>query len=120
MAVQAKLTKSTTREQSLSRKDRRREEGRNKSVTLTAVPQTAQVSLLGNRQIVQTEPKATEQVAYLLRKIQKKGQIFLPLEMSKDRTAARVFEENRSPPEDSAGTVVFSKNGFVAVAGAPD
>jgi len=29
--------------------------------------QPAQVSLLGNRDVAQTEPKATEQVAYLLR-----------------------------------------------------
>lgn len=76
-----------------------------------------QVSLLGNRDVVQGEPKATEQVAYLLRQIQKKGQIFLPLELVKDKAAALVYRENRSPPENSAGTVVFSKNGFVSVAG---
>ena len=46
--------------------------------------QSTQVSLLGNKNIIQKEPKVTEQVAYLLRQIQKKGQIFIPLENVKD------------------------------------
>jgi len=74
------------------------------------------VSLLGNRDVVQTEPKATEQVAYLLRQIQKKGQIFLPLEQVQEKSASLVYRENKNPPENNAGTVVFSKNGFVSVA----
>ena len=75
-----------------------------------------QVSLLGNRDVAQTEPKATEQVAYLLRQIQKKGQIFLPLEQVHEKNSTLVFRENKCPPENNAGTVVFSKNGFVSVA----
>jgi hypothetical protein len=27
-----------------------------------------------------------------------------------------MFKENKNPPENNAGTVVFSKNGFVSVA----
>jgi hypothetical protein len=77
---------------------------------------TTQVSLLGNRAALQKEPKATEQVAYLLRQIQKKGQIFLPLEQVKDPNSHLMFKENKQPPEDNAGVVVFSKNGFVSVA----
>ena len=78
--------------------------------------QMTQVSLLGNRDIAQTEPKATEQVAYLLKQIQKKGQIFLPLEADNDPNSSLVFKENKNPPENNAGVVVFSKNGFVSVA----
>jgi len=78
--------------------------------------QTTQVSLLGNRAAPQKEPKATEQVAYLLRQIQRKGQIFLPLEQVKDPNSHLMFKENKHPPEDNAGVVVFSKNGFVSVA----
>lgn len=74
------------------------------------------MSLLGNRNIAQIEPKATEQVAYLLRQIQKRGQIFLPLETVKDKHSSIMFKENKNPPENNAGTVVFSKNGFVSVA----
>lgn len=46
-----------------------------KKTAVSAAPksQTTQVSLLGNRQVAQKEPKATEQVAYLLRQIQKRG-----------------------------------------------
>jgi hypothetical protein len=46
-----------------------------KKTAVSAAPksQTTQVSLLGNRQVAQQEPKATEQVAYLLRQIQKRG-----------------------------------------------
>lgn len=79
-----------------------------------------QVSLLGNREVLQAEPKAAEQVAYLLRQIQKKSQIFLPLEHVKDKSSALVYRENRAPPENSAGAVVFSENGFVSVAADPN
>lgn len=76
-----------------------------------------QVSLLGNKHVVQKDVKATEQVAYLLRQIQKKGpQVFLPLERVKDPNSHLMFRENKKPPEDHAGMVVFSKNGFVSLA----
>lgn len=34
----------------------------------------------------------------------------------KDPNSHLMFKENKHPPEDNAGIVVFSKNGFVSVA----
>ncbi len=57
--------------------------------------QSTQVSLLGNKNIIQKEPKVTEQVAYILRQIQKKGQIFIPLENVKDPNSNLIYKENK-------------------------
>ena len=52
-----------------------------------------------------------------MRQIQKKGpQVFLPLERVKDPNSHLMFRENKKPPEDHGGMVVFSKNGFVSLA----
>jgi hypothetical protein len=40
----------------------------------------------------------------------------LPLEQVKDPNSHLMFKENKNPPENNAGVVVFSKNGFVSVA----
>jgi len=40
----------------------------------------------------------------------------LPLESVKDPASHLMFKENKNPPENNAGIVVFSKNGFVSVA----
>ena len=40
----------------------------------------------------------------------------MPLEQVKDTNSHLMFKENKHPPEDNAGVVVFSKNGFVSVA----
>jgi hypothetical protein len=48
--------------------------------------------------------------------MQKKGQIFLPLEQIQDKTSDMVYREHKNPPENNAGQVIFSKNGFVSVA----
>lgn len=40
----------------------------------------------------------------------------MPLEQVKDPTSHLMFKENKNPPENNAGVVVFSKNGFVSVA----
>jgi hypothetical protein len=75
-----------------------------------------QVSLLGNKHVAQKDPKAAEQVVYLLRQLQKKGpQVFLPLKRVKDPDSQFVFTENKKPPEDHGGMIVFSKNGFVTL-----
>lgn len=40
----------------------------------------------------------------------------MPLEQVKDPHSHLMFKENKNPPENNAGVVVFSKNGFVSVA----
>lgn len=40
----------------------------------------------------------------------------MPLEQVKDPNSHLMFKENKNPPENNAGIVVFSKNGFVSVA----
>lgn len=40
----------------------------------------------------------------------------MPLEPVKDPNSHLMFKENKNPPENNAGIVVFSKNGFVSVA----
>lgn len=85
-------------------------------MTTEAAEENLQVSLLGNKHVVQKEPKAAEQVVSLLRQLQKKGpQVFLPLKRVKDPNSPFVFAENKKPPEDHGGMIVFSKNGFVTL-----
>eukprot|EP00347_Sterkiella_histriomuscorum_P003578 403363751 len=61
------------------------------------------------------EHKATEQVVQLLKDAKKKDKIFIPLEKSTDVSSGYMYNEMRHPPENHAGIVVFSKQGFVTV-----
>ena len=74
------------------------------------------VSILGNKNVNQKNPNATENVAYLLQQIQKKGQIFVALEKNEQEESNMIYKEHKNPPDNNSGAVVFSKNGFVSVA----
>jgi hypothetical protein len=65
----------------------------------------------GKNQPAFVDNKASEQVANLLQKVQKKDKIFIPLKS----TGSQQFNEVANPPVNHAGMVVFSSQGFVSV-----
>lgn len=73
-----------------------------------------------------SEPKATEQVAFLLKEAQRskkidfkfkyiEDKIFIPLERAPEVDSALMYKEMKNAPDNHGGIVVFSKQGFVTV-----
>lgn len=55
------------------------------------------------------EPKATEQVAFLLKEAQRKDKIFIPLERAPEVDSSLMYKEMKNAPDNHGGIVVFSK-----------